>query len=196
MEILVAAEKQMGAPRRRVGAHLLDSYFGGDAEAVRSRNPRKSMSYAEVVRRAQDETTWDEAKLRRAITAEIVARQLGVELGNRIDVTYLAVLYSVDDLRVRWRLAERIASGELSGRAAKAAIARESKKESHGGRPARSPVEKAVADLEAVVQGARDKRVFDAARLRRVKDSVAAPLAGRLRQLAGELMSVADELDK
>ncbi len=167
MVILVAHDRAADPIKREVGAYLFEHYFAADERLVRSFRPRKGRSYGELEKRAGYETSWDQMTLRRTVWAEIVARGLRVSIVNEIGWKYLWKLYSVRNVETRRKLAERIASGELSDEAAEKAIAAAVEREREGGRaPRRQGVMKVFARAMDVFERAVERHEFDAAALR------------------------------
>src|SRR5690606_3157039 len=116
-------EERVADAALAVGAHLFESYFAGDEALARSRVPAKPLSYDRLVARAEAETSWDAADLRRALVAALVHRSLPADIAERVPASYLARLDAVGDPAERAALAARIADGELRGRPAEEAIA-------------------------------------------------------------------------
>ncbi len=118
----------------------------------------------------------------RAVRAVIVARSVGERLAGALTWTQSWMLYSVDDLRVRRRLAQQIFDGKLEGEEAKAAIEKESKKEQHGGQPARSAAARAMGKIERIIEWAKGEGAFEAAELEGVKEREARKVLKELRE--------------
>ncbi len=148
-----------------MGAQVLDGYYGGEPERVSGRYPKKPVSYAALLERMAGETSWNVEKLRRAVCAEVAARTLDEGIANRISVTLLWRLYSVDNLAVRKGLAARIASRKLRGKAAWAAIAKETVRERHGGREPRAEALRVISRVKKILTEAKAKHQFDRRRL-------------------------------
>jgi hypothetical protein len=129
--------------------------------------------------------------LRRAVCAEIVARGLPRVFANRINATFLYRVYFVDDLAVRGRLAKLIAEGKLEGDAASDAIAEETVKVSHGGRPPRAAAVRVLRRIARILQIAKEKHELDARALRGLKGAE----IGDARMAIAELRGILDEAE-
>ncbi len=75
------------------------------------------------------------------------------------------MLYAVDDLAVRTRLARLIADRDLMGQAAYDAIAKESVKDRHGGRPVKAPALLALIRAARIWKRAKEAGAFAEASL-------------------------------
>ncbi len=197
MALLVAHDRVAEPAVRKAGAFVFEEYFGGDEKLVRSRNPVKGLSYGALAERAENETSWDAVKLRRAVAAVIVARALKASVVSEIAPTFLWLMYPIEDPETRRALAEKIVNGELYGDAAREAIARAIEKE-RGRPPAvrRPSVAVAISGLWRAYEKAKSRQTFSLSNLRRLDEKEAKKDAGDARRLAAALVALADNIEK
>lgn len=177
---------------RAIGEHILDEYYGGDEQLVRSKSPVKPKSFASLAARSVEETQWDEADLRRAVSMAIVYRSLSESIRDRVPHTYLVRLASIEDLAVRRELAAQIASGELRGIRAKEAVARAGAGERGGGRPMMSSAMRFTHRIEDTIDRALAEGEVDVHDIEALTDVARAELAQRLDVAARRLRELAD----
>lgn len=163
-------DRRLADARRQVGAHVLESYFGGDEELARSISPIKPRSFALLAERADEETSWSGRDLSEAVRTELCARSLPAALADQIDATYLLRLAAVDDKSRRAEIAVRIASGLLTGIDAKNAIAEAAAGGRGGGRKRQADAVQFAAALERALDRADADTAFDARELVEVAD--------------------------
>jgi hypothetical protein len=147
-------DRTVGMAMRKVGAAVIDDYFGGDVELARSNKPTKPKSFARLVKLAAKETEWTVADFRRAVTAERVARSLPRAIADALLPSYLVRLSSIDDPAVRVEVAKKIASGEVRGRAAEELVAKKSGGNPQGGRKRVAGPVRVIGDVERVMAAA------------------------------------------
>ncbi len=172
MEIIGASDRIGTEWWRRIGANLFDGYFGGDAGLVREKRPAREKSWQALKDRAREEVDWGELRLRRMVYAEVVARELSVDVAAKLVWSQLYRLYSVKDEAVRHELARRIARGEIKGRAAREAIEKAAVKGRKGGRVLGRPavvIERMITAVETACAKAMGQHVFDPASLAQVR---------------------------
>ncbi len=191
MELLHAHDERVADSVREIGEHLLESYFGGDEQLARSRVARRPLSYERLAARAEAETSWDAADLRRAVTAALVSRSLPSALAERVPATYLVRLDSVDDPSVRAELAARIANGELRGHAAKETITLASVGRRRGGRPPTPGPIRLANGLERLLDRSDDFGGLDPSAVQELDQLARASLAGRIDDVARRLAALA-----
>ncbi|MCZ7682979.1 MAG: histone H1-like repetitive region-containing protein [Sandaracinaceae bacterium] len=191
MELLHAHDERVADSVREIGEHLLESYFGGDEQLARSRVARRPLSYERLAARAEAETSWDAADLRRAVTAALVSRSLPSALAERVPATYLVRLDSVDDPSVRAELAARIANLELRGHAAKEAITLASVGRRRGGRPPTPGPIRLANGLERLLDRSDDFGGLDPSAVQELDQLARASLAGRIDDVARRLAALA-----
>ncbi len=191
MALLDAHDRSVADSMREIGEHLLAEYFGGDEELARSRVAAKPLSYERLASRAELETSWDAADLRRAVTAALVHGSLPSALADRVPGTYLVRLDSVDDPSERASLAARIADGELRGHAAKEAITLASVSIRRGGRPKTPGPLRLANALERLFERADDFAGLDPTAASELDELERAALAGRLDDAARRLTALA-----
>jgi hypothetical protein len=185
LDLLRDHDRRLADARREVGAHVLESYFGGDEELARSSSPRKPKSYTLLAERAEEETSWSARDLSEAVRTELCARSLPGDLAARIDATYLLRLAAVDDRPQRVALAARIAAGELAGLEAKNAIAEAAAGGRRGGRKRQPDAVRFAAAVERALDRADEDTAFDAREIEEVEDREA--LARRLQVAADRI---------
>ncbi|MCC6876575.1 MAG: hypothetical protein IT378_19895 [Sandaracinaceae bacterium] len=195
LERLREHDRTAGASDLAIGEHLLDTYYGGDEEAARSKSPRKPMSYALLAERAEAETSWDESDLRRVITMAATYRSLASQIRASIAPSYLLELGKIRDLGTRRGLAAKIASGELAGEDLKDAITRANASERGGGRPAAPALVSLARRLSRTLEQARAAGALAASARRELDDEARASTASALRALRDQLDALLRALD-
>lgn len=189
--LIAAHEESSVAGQRAIGEHLLDEYYGGDAALARSKSPVRGKSYALLAERVR-ESGWSANDLRRAIVIAIVYRDLPAAYRDLIAASLLERLGSIEDAGKRLDLAKRIASSELRGKRADAAIAKAGAPERSGGRP-RKPA--ALKAIEALLR-AGERTPVRARELGALDDTTRQDLRDRARALRKQLDALLKILDR
>lgn len=194
LDVLHAHGDDLGCSLPQVGEHLIERYFDGDEDLARDRTPAKPRSYELLVARAESETAWDAADLRRSVIAALAARTLPEDLARAVPASHLVRLDTVADPAVRTSLAQQIASGELRGHTAAEAIAQASGAKGRAARaPAPGPVRLANA-LERLLDRADDFGGLDAMSVRHLEELERAAIAGRIDDVARRLTALAAKI--
>jgi hypothetical protein len=156
--------------RRAIGERIFVDYFGKDEQLVGSKSPVKLKSFVRLTGRVEDETSWDERDLCRAVSGAIVFRSLSSAVSKKLPASYLYQLASIDDLAVRAAVADKIARGELRGRVAQTAIAAAGRVERGGGRKTLAASARGLASLESVVRRLEEDDAFAHDEIRELED--------------------------
>ena len=187
IDMLAAYDEATQKSVLELGLFVFDRFFDADEEAVRSKSPKKSLSFALLAERAEAETSWDATDLWKAVTAAIVYRSLPSQTRDRIPASTLERLGAIDDVEVRQRLAARMASGELVGEAAREAIAEANQRERAGGRSATPVLVRFVKTIARRMRAARESGAFGARARREVKGDARVRAREDLRELRDEI---------
>ncbi len=125
-----------------------------------------------------------------------MARSLRAAVAAELKWSILWLLYQVDNLAVRRRLAQQIMDGVLYGMAAREAILREARKARGGGRPVGAGAKRAFDGVKRILERFKKRHDFDRAKLRTMDEATARATVEEGEEAAEVILGVVSDIKR